>query len=1033
MLKIFYRNRQLLVLSIALIIVWGVSSFLTLPRLEDPEIVQRAATITTLLPGATPERIETLVTQPLENELFELDEVESLESTSSAGISVIVVELRESIRNVEPVWSKVRSKIDDAASNLPEEASSPVFEDTNVSASALMVGLTWELDTPVNYAILGRFAEFLEDELRAIPGTDTLERFGEPQEEIQVLIAPSELSHLGLSPQGLIQQISASDAKISAGQLRTENQNILFETDSSLDSLERIRQIPIQTGRDGQVALLGAIAQVTKGRQEPPATVAIVDGHPAVVIAATVESQRRVDVWAEQAHRVLEDFQTNISDGLGLHIILDQSLYVQQRLNGVIWNLVLSSLLVIGISLVMLGLKSSLIVGAALPLSTFMVFGGMKAMAIPLHQISVTGIIIALGLLIDNAIIAVDEMQIRFREGMSPAEAVGDTIRYLAIPLGASTLTTVLTFVPIASSPGGTGEFIGTIGTTVILALSSSLILSLTVIPAIAGLAHDWRPSVPWPWLQDGVTSESLNTIYQGILRLVLRRPWLGVGCSLLLPVIGFTQFTSLEQQFFPPTNRDQFYIEFILPVQTAIAQTEANVLQARQLIQNHENVENVHWFLGKSAPAFFYNVIAERDNAANYAQGLVQLKSTRQIRETITDLQYQLDHAFPDAQVLVRQLEQGPPFSAPIELRLYGPDLNQLREVGNQLRAELSQIEGVIHTQSDLTEALPKLMLSVDEVQARRAGLTNAAIAQQLNTALEGSTGGSILEGEQDIPVRVRLDNERRGNLQEIRSFELVSEQLTPVPLEAIADVYLTPDISTISHRNGQRINTVKAFLIPGSLPDTVLDEFRARLQEHELSLPNGYTIEYGGEADARGDAVGNLLSTVGILTILMAGTLILSFNSFSLAMLIASVALSAVGLALLSLKLFGALFGFTAILGTLGLIGLSVNDTIVVIAVIQADPLASQGHPAAIQSVVTKATRHVLATTFTTMIGFIPLLADPTGFWPPLAIAISGGLGGATLLALFYIPSAYILLQRRSLSSSTLSTPPINPHCEL
>lgn len=1017
MLTLFYRNRQLLTLTIVLILVWGLSAFFTLPRLEDPEITQRFGRVVTFLPGATPERVETLVTEKLEQELFELEEVESIRSASSTGVSVLTIELKEAIRNVEPVWAKVRSQVDDVVPDLPPDASKPEYRDSTTSANALIVGLTWELDAPVNYAILRRVAAGLEDQLRAIPGSDKLEVFGDPDEEVRVAIAPAELARLSLTAQSLADQIRASDAKVSAGQLRQTDREFLLEVDSALESLEQVRQIPIRVGASGQVARLGDIARVTKGVQEPIAAMAIVNGYPAVVVSVTVESQERVDGWATQAHQVLDEFRASLSDGMGLHLVLDQSRYVQQRLNGVIANLVTGSVLVIGVSLIMLGWKSALIVGSALPLTTLMVFGCMKGLGIPLHQMSVTGIIIALGLLIDNAIVAVEEVQTRLQT--EPAiDAVRQTGQHLAVPLLASTLTTVFAFVPIASSPGSVGEFIGTIGSTVILALLSSLFLSLTVIVALTGRLHRWNPlRLRWHWWNHGFANDRLTALYRWSLQSLFRRPWLGIGLSLILPIVGFTQFATLEQQFFPPTNRDQFQIEWELPIQTTITQTQAQVERARTLIRQHPQIDDVHWFIGKSAPSFFYNLVGGRENAANYAQAIVQLNSTEQIPALIQDLQQELDRAFPDAQILVKQLEQGPPFDAPIEIRIYGSEMEQLRNIGNQLRGELVQIEDVTHTKADLAEALPKLALSVDEVQAQRAGLDYQTIARQLDGSLEGRTGGSILEGTEDIPVRVRLEDGQRSDLDQVASLELVGNAptQTSIPLDAISDVTLVPDRSRITRRDGQRVNTVQGFITAGSLPDTVLTRFQQRLKQHNFSLPPGYRLEYGGEADARGTAINNLLSAVGVLIILMTATLVLSFNSFGLAGLIASVALCGVGLAALALWMFNSLFGFTAILGTLGLIGLAINDSIVVLAALREHPQAREGDVYATEAVVLSSTRHVLATTLTTVVGFVPLLLDTTGFWTPLAIAIAGGLSGATLLALYYIPAAHILIVRR------------------
>ncbi|MBE9242813.1 efflux RND transporter permease subunit [Synechocystis salina] len=1014
MFSLFYRNGRLLLLTLILVLVWGVTALFTLPRMEDPELVQRFGTVTTSLPGATPERVEALITEKIEDKLLELEEISVIESTSSRGLSIIEIELDEAIQNVDPVWSKVRSELNDVVPLLPSDASEPEYEAGDPVANALIVGLTWELDRPANFNLLQRVGDRLVQQLRELPGTKQVEMVGDVPEEIQVEIQPADLVRLGLTPRALAQQIAASDAKVSAGQLRSPQTDLLIEIDSNLQTLEQIRQIPIKVATSGESQRLGHIAQVSKGVQAPPSSLALIGGKPAIAIAATVESSVRVDQWAKQAQVVLTSFEQDLGAGLGLTVVLDQSQYVQQRLNGVWQNLLVSSGLVIVVSLAMLGLKAALVVGTALPLATLMVFGAMGALNIPLHQMSVTGLIIALGLLIDNAIVVVDEVQHHLQQGMPPEKAVADTVQHLWIPLLASTLTTVLAFVPIAFSPGATGEFIGAIGATVILALVSSLLLSLTVIVTFAGKMAPWQPFQRYPWLQTGVSHAALARAYRWSLEGLFRRPWLTIGLCLVLPLGGFWQFAQLEQQFFPPTNRDQFQIQWTLPAATAINATQAQVQQARDLILEYPDVADVHWFLGESAPAFFYNVIPDRENAANYAQGIVQLRSKENLRNLIQNLQQALTQAFPEAQVLVRQLEQGPPLAAPIELRLSGSNLRELRLLGDQLRRELSTIENVIHTQANLSEALPKLALQVDEVQARLVGLDHQAIANQLQATLEGVTGGSVLEATEDLPVRVRVNSSTRQDLDQIRSLDLLTPSGELLPLVAIADMTLVPGVAQINRYNGKRINTVQGFLTAGALPSNTLAQLQEQLQAQNFLLPPGYDLAYGGEADAQGTAVANLLGLVGILVVTMAATLILSFNSFRLAALIGSVALWSVGLAALALWLFQALFGFTAILGTLGLIGLAINDSIVVLAALQENPLARVGHAQATSTVVLKATRHVLATTFTTIIGFTPLLLDETGFWPPLAIALAGGLGGATLLALYYVPAAHLLLMR-------------------
>jgi len=1021
--NLFYRNLQLLILTICLIVVWGLSSFLSLPRMEDPELTPRSALVTTRFPGATAERVEALVTEKVEQELLEIEEIDTLESTSRVGISTISIQLKDEVVKVDEVWSRVRNSVADVTSQLPPNALEPSFEEIEVRAKALIVALTWELDSETNYAIVRRLSEDLEERLRSVTGTEKVELFGDPDEEIVVEISPSDLASLGLTAQDLSQQILRSDAKVAAGQLRSSSNKLLFEVEGELDSLARISSIPIRFGDRGQFTRLGDIAQVKKGIVEPASDLALINGQPAIALGVLVESGQRLEQWAKTAKATLEEFRTQLPHGIGLQVILDQSRYVEARINGVINELLFGSVLAMSVILFMMGWKSALVVSSSLPLSALMVFGGMKVLGIPLHQISVTGIIIALGLLIDNAIVIADEVQNRLHEGMAPKNAVAQSVRHMTVPLLSSTLTTVLAFLPIALAPGGVGEFTGTIGMSAILGIVSSLVLSLTVLPALAGRLHRWgRGQIPTQlaWWQAGVSPPGLTQIYRWTLDRTFARPILGVALALIVPVGGFLMAPNLEQQFFPPSGRDQFYVEVELPAQAPLAQTQSKVLQARELIRRHPDVVNVHWFIGKSAPRFYYNLLGGRENSANYAQGLVQLRPNVQPRPVLQTLQGQLDRAFPQAQVVVRQLEQGPPFAAPIELRLYGPDLERLRELGNQMRAELAQVTDVLHTRANLTEALPKLGLNVDEEQARLAGLDKTAIAQQLETSLEGSIGGSIMEDTEELPVRVRLSNLERSSLNNITSLDLLpsnnaaDDKRPTIPLSALGDVELVPELATISRRNGERVNTVQGFITAGVLPAKVQADFKKRLADTGFQLPSGYSFDFGGEADERDTAVANMVSTVGVLGILMVATLVLTFNSFALARLIALVALLSVGLGIGSLWLFGYPFGFTAILGIIGLIGIAVNESTVVLAALHEHPLARQGDAITAREVVVHATRHMIATTVTDMVGFVPILFDKSGFWPPLAIIVVGGLGGTTLLALYLLAAAYLLIRR-------------------
>jgi multidrug efflux pump subunit AcrB len=971
--------------------------------------------------------VETLVTDKIEEELSDIEEIKNLESTSRPGFSIISIELKDTVKgkDADEVWSRVRNRITDAIPQLPSESSRPRFEKLEIKANALIVALTWKLKQSTDYTILRRLSEELKDQLRYIPGTTKVEMFGDPNEEIIVEIRPSDLASLGLTVPELSRQILSSDAKVAAGQLRSSNNDLLFEVEDELDSLERINRIPIRFGNSGQFTRLGDIAQIKQATVEPLASLALVSGQPAITLEVLVEPEKRLDDWKHAADQTIEKFRAQLPSGIGLKVLLDQSNYVAARIRVVLQELLIGSVLAMIVLYFMMGWRSALVVAVTLPLSSLIVFGAMQVLKVPLHQMSITGLIIALGLLVDNSIAVVDEVQVRLHEGMAPEQAIADSIKHLGVPLLSSTISTVLAFLPIALAPGGVGEFTGTIGLSSILGLIASLITSLTILPAVAGKLHDWTHRGHTSrdvWWETGFSHPQLTRVYRWTLDKALARPVIAISMSLILPIAGFAVAPHLDMEFFPPSGRDQFYIELELPIQASLEKTESSVLQARQLIQKHPEVTDVHWFIGKSAPKIYYNIINNRDNSSNYAQGLVQLQPNVSPLPVIQTLQKELDQAFPSAIVWARQLEQGPPFEAPIELRLYGPDLQYLRELGNQMRLVLDQVPDVLHTRATLAEALPKLSLKIDEEEARLAGLDKSAIAQQLDNSLEGAVGGSVLEDTENLPVRVRLSNSKRGNLDQISSLDLLSnntptsgQERARIPLSAMGDVQLMPDVATIFRRNRQRVNKLQGLLSAGVLPAKVLADFQHRLAASNFQLPPGYSLDFGGEAEIRSTAVTNLLSTVSVLLVLMVGTLVLTFNSFAIAGVLGLIAILAAGFGLGSLSVFGYPFGFTSILATITLIGIGINEATVVLAALLEDSLAQQGDRQGVREVVVHATRHMISTTITDMCGFFPLLFDSTGFWPPFAIVMIGGLVGITQLSLYCVPPAFLVLARR------------------
>ncbi|NEO54404.1 MAG: efflux RND transporter permease subunit [Okeania sp. SIO3B5] len=1026
MATLFYRNLRLLILTILIIVVWGVSSFLTLPRLEDPELTSRFAVITTFWPGADAEQIETLITEKIEEELSEIEEIKTTNSTSKVGSSTISIELLDSVHKakVDTAWLKIRDKLNQVTPQLPARTSQPRLEELEARAYTMITALTWEQDTKPNYAILTRLSESLKDKLLALPGTEKIAEIGNPQEEVLVEIDAAQLASIGLTVQQLSAQIQQSDAKVSSGQFRSQNNDLLLEVDSDLYSLERIRNIPISFNNQGQFTLLGDIAKVRKTIAEPANELALINGHPASALAIFVKSDYQIDLWAKSAEAAIEKFRQELSQGLKLEIIFNQNNYIQARFNSLMLNLLVTGMLVFGITLFLMGWKSATVVSLALPLSSCMVLGMMKLLNVSVNQTSIIGLIVALGLLIDTAIIVVDRITKNMVFGLSAETAINDAVNHLFLPLTASTLTTALAFLPIVLMSGPGGEFAGGIGISVILAVISSLIFSLTIGSGVAGklyhIYHYYSHYIQRKWWQTGFANSSLTKLYKVSLRSVFRSPWLGILLGLILPITGFIQVIILPRQFFPPAERNQLQIELELPGLSSIEKTKNTAIKVRNLMLKHPEIEEIQWFLGRSSPRYFYNLASGRQDP-NYAQGILQLNLIAK-PEFVNALQAEVDTQFPDAQVLIRQLEQGPPFDAPVEMRIYGPNLNRLQELGQQAKSLLVQVPNVTHTRDTLSEIRPQLQLQVNEEEVRLAGLDHATVSQQLETLLDGNLGGSIIEDTEELPVRVRVSNAQRGDISQITSLDLQPtgsslnqnqfSSTNTIPLSALAKVELKPEFSLIKRRNGRRVNLIQGFVAAGVLPSGVLQDWQQKLNDSNFELPSGYWLEVAGESEKQGETEANLFATVPLVLLLAVSILVLSLNSFRATAIIGGVAICAIGLGFFSLWLFGYPFGFMSLIGTFGLVGVAINDSVVVLAAILEDPKASTGNRRAMRQVVMCSTRHVVATTLTTMIGFVPLLVQGGLFWPPLAIAIAGGVGGSTLVALYLVPCSYLLI---------------------
>ena len=1045
--RYLFRHPQMVWLIVVALLVTGVSCLSVMPRLEDPVLKQRVGVITLTLVGGDASEIEMSVVVPVEAWLQEFSDIQKVRSNTRANVTNIVVELADRVTEPDSVWSAIERKLQANSGQLPEGCSSPELAIFPLKAFAAIVAVIPSVDdtgddTQESDSLRSEYQVALELKRRllGIAGTESIEIFGAVEEQLAIEVVPETLAANGLSTGMIAQQIKASQSA-PGGNLQKGGQRMSVEVQKETDAIKRLQNLPITVPGTTNTSRLGDLANLSLSPVQPIPDLAIVNGRDAIVLGVMVDNQKRVDLWTDQCQNEIDKLVSQSSDDFLVEPLFLQSDQIRQRMDGLLKNLAIGTVAVVLIVFLFMGWRCMLVVAVSLPLSACVVVFGLRFLGIPIHQMSVTGLIVSLGLLIDNAIVMVEEVRSRIYLGKRPVEAITESTRHLGLPLLGSTLTTILTFLPIATMPGPSGEFVGSLAVSVILSISASLILAFTIVPPMVTLlgVDSTRDS----FMNYGLRSGWLGKCYRKSLEFTFRAPILGLLLGIAFPAFGFWVSGQLQKQFFPATDRAQLQIELDLPTAANLKSVRRSVDKVREIVKADAAIKNQHWFLGRSAPTFYYNVVPRRQSTPNYAQAFVDLESNQNIDGLVNRLQEKIDSQVLNARVIVRKLEQGPPFDAPVELRILGEDLRLLEELGNQVRGLLASHPQVTHTRADLGDKDPRLKLEIDSNLATQNGVSDNELSRFLFSSLEGAEAGDFVHQGLSVPARVLVDWSEGSVINSLMAMPVTfskpgrstsaapnpasASKPTPVSLGVVADFRLDANVGTIIRHNGQRVNEVKAYLRAGVLPADALATLKEKLRTSDITFPTGYRLEIGGESEKRSEAISTLVANIAVIVTLMIVTLVAVLGSVRLAMVIAAVAGLVMGLAPLALYCFGYPFGFMAIVGTMGLIGVAINDSIVVLAAIREKsmdtemPLGGERSvPVELAEVVGGSTRHILATTFTTMIGFLPLVLSGGKFWPPLAIVMSVGVGGATLLALYFTPSLYLLLHHGQLNRS-------------
>ena len=1006
---------RILFLTLAFILLSGISSGLSVPIQENPELAERWGGVRIFLPGASPERIETEIVNDLEIKLREVEEILELESIITQGFSTIVVELNQSVPPmlIEETWSKVQDKLNQIL--IPQGAE--IFLDRSSGPPiTVQYAVTWNGDGEAPLIMMSRLANQLKRKLSSIGSSHQTAVFGETDEEILIELDSSKLSSLGLSFQDISKAIQSLDAKKPIGVSSNNNSELLYRLKDNIQSIQKISEIPIKIINESEIIQLDDVAVISKTPVSPIEDIFLFNGKVVVSVAGTGSFSQRVHDYVERATIVVDEMRETLPSEISIDLIYDESSYTTKKFNELVKSFSLAIFFVLSISLFFLGIRSAIIVTLILPFSICLVMVGCRFIGLPLHMTSITGIIIALGLLIDNGIIVVEDYKNRRASGLNINDSISQGLKNLSAPLAAATATTVFSFLPIVTGEGSSIEFVGGMAMTVIMSITSSLVLALLMVPVLM----NYMEKIPYfkdaDISNEGYRNEKILNKYRAFLNWAFLVPRRAIMLSLSLPILGFLLFNTLPKDFFPAQDRDMFRVNIELPSNASALTTMNRVIEIREDILKSGliSVEKDYSFIGRMMPRVLMNVVGgeEKQGTNNIAQSVYFATDYYEMIENLPELSRRLVKNNPDIIVLVDSFSSGPPVFSDVSYVIFGDDPGLLKSLGEELELIINNSPDINVTKSATSDSITNVEFELNSSNISLSGQNANYLVNEMFTANNGLIVGTMLDSNKEIPVRLKgLSN--KNNLTGNTGFITIPSQDGFEYFDSFGKSTLTNKSSTITRLDGQRTNDVEGWIWTGTLPSATEEAIKKDVADFESRLPIGYSLKQLGEAESRGQSQASLYSSAFMYFILIIVGLVLALNSFRETGLILSVAFLSIGLSFLGLFIGQQNYGFIGTISAIGLIGLSINDSIIVLAHIKEEANEKLITKAELVEVVIRSTRHIITTSLTTLGGFLPLIFASV-FFKPLAWAMSIGVLGATITALMYIPAMFIIMRK-------------------
>jgi multidrug efflux pump subunit AcrB/outer membrane protein TolC len=1002
-----------LTLTLGLLLL-GTQAILHMPRMEDPSVTIRTGIVAAVYPGATSDQVESQLAKKIEDRLFKFAEVrkEKTYSTSRPGYLFVNVELQDDVKNSDEFWAKLRHDLNEArtAGEFPPGVIGPIIDSNFGDTVALLVAVHGDR---YGYRELKDYVERIEDELRTVPNVAKLRRYGEQSEQIWITSSLQRISQYFANPDRIIQALQQRNIIQNSGDLQLPREDVPMRTNGLLLTEGQIKKILVDVSHTtGQPVYIGDFANVER-RYQDPEQIARFDGAPSVLLSVEMQKGRNIVELGEEINQALARVRPLLPPDLKLDLIADQPSVVHKRINDLQREFLLAIGSVILVTIILLPIRVALIAATAIPVTVAATLGVLNAVGIQLHQVSIAGLIVSLGILVDDAIVIADNYVELLDHKVAREEAAWRSATEMAVPVLTATLTIIASFLPLVTLTGGPGEFIIALPLTVAIGLACSFAVAMLLTPLLARF-----------FIKKGLHSEGskkkfnvldfMQVAYNRAITFLMTRKIIALGMGVAGVIAGLALFTTVHQQFFPSAERNQFVIDVWMPPATRLEETDRVIQRMQEFLAKKTMVQHVASFAGQSFPRFYYNVSPQEPDE-RYGQMIVITKSAEETLPLVKTLQSELRDLAPESFTMVKELQQGTQIESPVEVRISGEDIAVLKTLGNQVKGILHDVPFATYIRDDYYDDSWYAGVNVRTEEANRLGLTNASIAGQLAGAFSGAPVTTFWEGDRQVNVLLRVDADQRRSFDNVRDAYITSTLTGQrVPLRSVADIAPQWQTARIVRRNGVRTLTVGSFAKPGRYGSEVLKAIDQKVKA--LSLPAGYRVEYGGEIYDQTITFGQMLFALAMSMVSIFLILLFQFRKLSEPLVVMSA---------IPLSLFGAAmglvvtrnpFGFTSFMGCIALSGIVVRNAIILVDYINERRRAGSTLEEAALEAGERRLRPIFLTTMAAAVGVTPMLLSGSSLWSPLASVLASGLVFSMFFVLLVVPVLFVIVEKRS-----------------